>query len=91
MSTATLILTMVESVQRDVASFGVFSTGEKLAVAMVLDRKNLLDNVNGGYTMLEAIERLGDDWFRAALTVQRSLDIAPVKAGAARTKAEGRS
>jgi hypothetical protein len=36
---------------------------------LVLDRKDLL----GDYTMLEAVERLGEEWFRAALTVQRSL------------------
>jgi hypothetical protein len=38
----------------------VFSTGERIAVALVLDRSELFPL--GGYTMLEAIERLGPDW-----------------------------
>ena len=79
MSSAERILKMVEHVRRDESAIGVFSTGEKIAVALVLDRKDLLDDVNGGYTMLEAIERLGTEWTRAALIVQRSLDIGAVK------------
>jgi hypothetical protein len=67
------ILHMVETVQRDEKRFGVFSTGEKLAVALVLDRRDLLEEVNGGYTMLEAIERLGDEWTRAAISLQRAM------------------
>jgi hypothetical protein len=47
----------------------VFSTGERIAVALVLDRSELFPL--GGYTMLEAIERLGPDWTHAALKVQR--------------------
>lgn len=49
-------------------SFGVLSTGERLAVAMVLDRYDLLE----GYGMLDAIDRLGPDWFKAALYVKRN-------------------
>jgi len=40
--------------------FGVLSTGEKLAAAMVLNRADWLADV--GYTMAEAIERLGPSW-----------------------------
>lgn len=40
--------------------FGVLSTGEKLAAAMVLNRADLLEAA--GYTMAEAIDRLGPDW-----------------------------
>lgn len=48
-------------------SYGVLSTGERLAVAMVLDRYDLLE----GYGMLDAIDRLGSEWYRAALYVKR--------------------
>lgn len=61
---------MVEGVEKDAAAIGVFSTGEQIAVAFVLDRKELL--AHGGYTMLEAVERLGPEWTRAALAVQRA-------------------
>jgi hypothetical protein len=47
----------------------VLSTGEQIAVALVLDRRELFPH--GGYTILEAVERLGPDWTRAALRVQR--------------------
>ena len=47
----------------------VFSTGEQIAIALVLDRSELFPH--GGYTILEAVERLGPDWIRAALRVQR--------------------
>ena len=51
-------------------SFGVLSTAEKIAVAMVLDRDDLIRGYWG--TMLEAVDRLGDDWTVAALRVQRN-------------------
>lgn len=72
MTTAERILAMVDRVEDNPESIGVLSTGEALAVALVLDRKDMLDIRNGGYTMLEAVERLGEDWFRAALIVQRT-------------------
>jgi hypothetical protein len=50
-------------------SFGTLSTGERIAVALVLDRYDLLQDVWG--TMLEAIHRLGPDWTQAALRIQR--------------------
>lgn len=59
----------VGAVEQDESAIGVYSTGEKLAVALVLDRKDWLDAWR--YTMLEAVERLGTEWFRAALAVQR--------------------
>lgn len=49
-------------------SFGVLSTGERIAVAMVLDRYDLIRSWG---TMLEAVDRLGHDWALAALRVQR--------------------
>jgi hypothetical protein len=65
-----VILRLVQNVQKDEASIGVLSTGEQLdAVALVLDRKDLLDKF--GYTMLGAADRVGQDWLKAALKVQR--------------------
>jgi len=40
--------------------FGVLSTGEKLAAALVLNRADWLASMD--YTMAEAIERVGADW-----------------------------
>lgn len=87
MSNAERIFHMVEGVRRDAACFGVFSTGEKLAVALVLDSAELLAEVNGGYTMLEAIERLGPEWTRAAFTVQQALGPRVVREFAQRRQA----
>jgi hypothetical protein len=50
-------------------NFGVLSTGEALAVAFILDRHDLL----GKWTMLEAAERIGSDWLRAAKAVRYAL------------------
>lgn len=70
MSTEDTILRLTERVAVDEARIGVLSTGERLAVALVLDRHDLL----GGYTMLQAVERLGPEWTRAARLVQDSSD-----------------
>jgi hypothetical protein len=50
-------------------SFGTLSTGERIAVALVLDRYDLLQDAWG--SMLEAVHRLGPDWTQAALRIQR--------------------
>jgi hypothetical protein len=71
--TVNIIRRLVTAVQANEDRFGVFSTGEKLAIALVLDRKDLLAEVHGGYSMLEAVNRLGPEWTEAALTVQRSM------------------
>ena len=47
----------VRMVEADEARFSVLSTGEKIAVAFVLDRYDLLQRVWG--TMAEAVHRLG--------------------------------
>lgn len=62
------ILAKVRMVVADEASFGVLSTGEKIAVALVLDRPDLWKFWG---TTLEALDRLGDTWLRAAYQVQR--------------------
>jgi hypothetical protein len=58
------------AVEEDEREIGVYSTGEQIAVALVLDRSELFPQ--GGYAILEAVERLGTEWTRAALQVQRS-------------------
>jgi len=59
----------VRLVAQDDLSFGTLSTGERIAVAMVLDRYDLLHQTWG--SMLEAVHRLGPEWTQAALRVQR--------------------
>lgn len=60
----------VRDVDRREENFGVLSTGEKIAVALVLDREHLLRSC-GYRTMLGAIDRLGETWLEAAHRVQR--------------------
>jgi hypothetical protein len=60
----------VRMVLADGTKFGVLSTGERIAVAMVLNRKDLLERAWG--TMLESVHRLGPEWTVAALSVQRN-------------------
>ena len=64
------IRSKVRMVQADEARFSVLSTGEKIAVAFVLDRYDLLQRVWG--TMAESVHRLGPAWTEAALRVQRN-------------------
>ena len=58
---------LVRTIANDEDGRGVLSTGELIAVALVLNRADWL----GSYTILEAIERLGPEWMLAALDVQR--------------------
>ena len=63
------IRTKVQMVAHDARSFGVLSTGERIAVALVFDRYDLLQHTWG--SMLEAVNRLGPEWTLAALRIQR--------------------
>lgn len=68
---ATDILRRVEILKDDEAEIGVWSTGEQIAVALVMNRLDLLPR---GYThVLDAVERLGDDWLKAAFIARRAL------------------
>jgi hypothetical protein len=67
----------VQMVVDDETRFGVLSSGEKIAVALVLDRYDLLRNAWG--TMAEAVHRLGPEWTYAALLVQREFRALPPK------------
>jgi len=48
------------------------STGEKVAVALALNRADWLQDMN--YTMVEAIERAGPVWISLLPRIVRSLD-----------------
>ncbi|EKQ59340.1 hypothetical protein MOU_20363 [Xanthomonas citri pv. malvacearum str. GSPB1386] len=61
--------------------FGVLSTGEKLAAALMLNRADLLASVN--YTMAEAIERVGADWLARIPEAARVLEYEAEEAGGA--------
>jgi hypothetical protein len=64
---------LVEHIKADARKFGVLSTGEKIAVALVMNRTDWL-NEAGWPSVLEAVERLGPEWLAAALQVQRDLE-----------------
>lgn len=59
----------VRAVVADETQFGVLSCGERIAVALVLDRYDLIQRAWG--TIAEAVNRLGKEWTQAALRVQR--------------------
>ena len=59
----------VKMVAADETTFGVLSTGERIAVALVLERHDLLQMAWG--QTLESIDRLGPLWTAAALRVKR--------------------
>ncbi|MHB2268117.1 hypothetical protein [Pseudaminobacter salicylatoxidans] len=52
--------------------FGVLSTGEKLAVALVLNRPDWLAGMH--YTLAEAIERVGPKWLALIPEAARALE-----------------
>ena len=58
----------VRRVQADPESFAELSTGEKCAVALVLDDPELVKCYG---TMLECVRRLEGEWLTAAIYVQR--------------------
>lgn len=63
------IRSKVQLVTANEADFGLLSTGERIAVALVLDRYDLLLLAWG--RTLESVDRLGPLWLQAALRVQR--------------------
>lgn len=60
----------VRMIDADEALFGVLSSGERIAVALVLDRYDLLQRAWG--TIAESIRRLVPEWTEAALRLQRN-------------------
>lgn len=63
------ILEWVRAVKADPAYFGVLSTGQKCAVALVLDSPEL---IAWWGTALDCVDRLDQGWFHACLNVQRN-------------------
>jgi hypothetical protein len=62
-------------------AWAVQSTGEKVAVALVLNRADWLAEL--GYTIAEAIDRAGHDWVAAIPAIARLLaaEVEAAKAG----------
>lgn len=56
---------------RGEAAWGLQSTGERLAVALVLNRADWIAET--GYSLAEALDRVGDDWLRMVPLVARQL------------------
>jgi hypothetical protein len=69
MDTEAQLRTKVRRVHADGETFAELSCSEQIAVALILDRLDLLERTYG--TMLESIDRLGPEWTEAALRVQR--------------------
>ena len=59
----------VKMVATDETTFGLLSTGERIAGALVLERYDLLQRAWGH--VLESVHRLGPPWTEAAQRVQR--------------------
>jgi hypothetical protein len=59
----------VKMVVADETTFGVLSTGERIAVALVLEHYDLLQQAWGH--VLDSLDRLGPLWTEAALRVHR--------------------
>jgi hypothetical protein len=55
-----------------VGDYLTMSTGEKVAVAIVLNRADWLKELD--YTMAEAFDRVGPDWWPLLLKAQRQID-----------------
>ena len=64
--TVEVITALAEAVRKSPRRIGKMSVSEGLAAALVLDDQKLL-----GRTMLEAVDRIGPDWFECALEAQR--------------------
>jgi len=69
-STVDTIHRLVDAVEHDEPHIGVLSTGEAIAVALVLNRPDLLPS---SYSrVLDAVDRLGEDWLEAAIEVHKA-------------------
>lgn len=62
---------VLASARRAAAGDNTLSTGERLAAALVLDRADWLQAA--GYTLAEAIERVGPDWLAHVPAAARQL------------------
>lgn len=64
------IASMCRMVERDPKQIGVFSTGERIAVALVLSRTEFLPAAFD--ELLPAIDRVGEDWLAACHRVYKA-------------------
>lgn len=62
---------VLASARRAAAGDGALTTSERLAAALVLDRPDWLQDA--GYTLAEAIERVGADWIAQVPAAARQL------------------
>jgi hypothetical protein len=60
---------VAQRVLRNKRALGPMSTGEVIAAALIFNKPEWIPN----YSVLGAVERLGYDWFEAAMTVRRRL------------------
>jgi hypothetical protein len=65
------ILKLVRAVKSEKDCFGPLSTGQKCAVALVLDDPDLM---HAWGTALDCMYRLDSSWLQACLNVQRNRD-----------------
>jgi hypothetical protein len=70
MSTEDTLASKARRVRAGANTFFELSGGERIAVARILDRQDLLKQIYG--SILEAIDRLRPQWTEAALRVQRN-------------------
>ena len=63
------LVDLARSVDADPANIGVLSTGEACAVALLLDRLDLLDRYKHP---LDALDRLGPEWEKAVRDLHSS-------------------
>jgi len=66
-----ILLDLTERIRRDNEQRHVLSTGEYLAVALLLNRSDWLDEKS--YTMVEAIDHIGPQWLAELRDVERVL------------------
>ena len=60
---------LVQRVESGQSQIDVLSTGERLAVSLVLDKVDQLHDER--HTALSAVDRIGTEWTQAAIAVQR--------------------
>jgi hypothetical protein len=69
------LLRLALSIKRDEGMRGLLSTAEHLAVALLLNRHDWLDEMS--FTMAEAFDRLSAQWVAQLRRVERELQETP--------------
>lgn len=60
---------VAQRILKNKRALGPLSTGERLAAALIFDKRSWMSD----YSILGAIDRLGNDWFLATMTVRNHL------------------